>query len=105
MLFDRPVLRGAFACLLLSVPTVAMKRRVAWTCMTREQLKAFIEKVQIDPSLQARLLGARSSEDVFLMAKEHGHEFGAEHLSQLSEQELEGLSGGNWSSCICQDTA
>ena len=72
--------------------------------MSEEQLKAFLEKVKGDTSLQNRLKAAQSREDVFSMAKEHGHEFGAEHLSQLSEEELEGLSGGNWSTCICADT-
>ena len=28
------------------------------------------------------------------IAKEHGHEFGAEHISQLSEEELESVAGG-----------
>ena len=31
------------------------------------------------------------------IAKEHGHEFGNEHFSQLSEEELEGLDGGGGS--------
>ena len=29
------------------------------------------------------------------IAKEHGYEFTAEHRNQLSEEELEGLAGGN----------
>ena len=66
--------------------------------MSEEQLKAFIAKVQSDPSLQEKLKAAKSPEDVVSIAKEHGHEFSADHLSQLSEEELEGVSGG----CHCQ---
>ena len=73
--------------------------------MTKEQLQAFITKVQLDQSLQDRLKAAKSVDDVLSMAQLHGHSFGSEHLSQLSEEELEGLSGGIWSSCICYDTA
>ena len=73
--------------------------------MTKAQLQAFIEKVQLDPSLQDRLKAAKTVDDVLSMAQQHGHEFASEHLSQLSEEELEGLSGGIWSSCICYDTA
>ena len=35
-----------------------------------------------------------SPEDVVGIAKEHGHEFTADKISQLSEEELEGISGG-----------
>ena len=73
--------------------------------MTKAQLQAFIEKVQLDPSLQDRLKAAKTVDEVLSMAQQHGHEFASEHLSQLSEEELEGLSGGIWSSCICYDTA
>ena len=73
--------------------------------MTKEQLQAFIDKALDDPSLQSKLKVAKSKEQVLSMAKEYGHDFGTEHLSQLSEEDLESLSGGNWSSCICYDTA
>ena len=62
--------------------------------MSLEQLKAFLEKVKGDTSLQEKLKTARSSEDVVSIAKEHGHDFGTEHISQLSEEELEGVAGG-----------
>ena len=62
--------------------------------MSKEQLKAFLEKVQGDTSLQDRLKAAKSSDDVVSIAKEHGHEFGTEHISQLSEKELEEVAGG-----------
>ena len=62
--------------------------------MSAEQLKAFLEKVQGDTSLQDRLKAAKSKDDVVSIAKEHGHEFETEHLDQLSENELEGAAGG-----------
>ena len=66
--------------------------------MSLEQLKAFLEKVKGDPSLQEKLKAAKSPEDVVTIAKEHGHEFTADKLSQLqselSDRELEGVAGG-----------
>ena len=37
------------------------------------------------------------------IAKEHGHEFATEHMTQLSEDELEGLAGGSGSVLFCAD--
>ena len=62
--------------------------------MSQEQLKAFLEKVKADTSLQGNLKAAKSPEDVVAIAKEHGYDFGTEHISELSEKELESLSGG-----------
>ena len=62
--------------------------------MSAEQLKAFLEKVKGDTSLQEKLKAAKSQDDVVSMAKEHGHDFGTEHINQLSEEELEGVTGG-----------
>ena len=62
--------------------------------MSKEQLKAFLEKVKGDTSLQDRLKAAKSQDEVVSIAKEHGHDFGTEHISQLSEEELEGVAGG-----------
>ena len=67
--------------------------------MSDEQLKAFLEKVKGDTSLQERLKAAKSQDEVVSIAKEHGHEFGTEHISQLSEEELEGVAGGNQVQC------
>ena len=63
--------------------------------MSEDQLKAFLETVKGDSSLQEKLKAAKSPEDVVGIAKAHGHEFNSDHLSQLSEEELEGLSGGD----------
>ena len=62
--------------------------------MSQEQLKAFLTKVKADSSLQEKLQAAKSTEDVVGIAKEHGHEFTADKISQLSEEELEGVAGG-----------
>ena len=62
--------------------------------MSKEQLKAFLEKLKGDTSLQERLKAAKSQDDVVSIAKEHGHDFGTEHINQLSEAELDGVAGG-----------
>ena len=62
--------------------------------MSEEQLKAFLAKVKVDSILQQKLKAAKSPEDVVGIAKEHGHEFTADKISQLSEEELEGVAGG-----------
>ena len=62
--------------------------------MSLEQLKAFIAKVKGDSSLQEKLKAAKSPEDVVGIAKEHGHEFTADKVSELSGEELEGVAGG-----------
>ena len=71
--------------------------------MSLEQLKAFLAKVKGDSSLHEKLKAAKSPEDVVGIAKEHGHEFTADKISQISEKELEGLAGGGNSvgSCDC----
>ena len=65
--------------------------------MSEEQLKAFLEKVQIETSLQEKLKAAKSPEDVVGIAKEHGHEFTADKITELSEEELERVAGGTTS--------
>ena len=69
--------------------------------MSEEQLKAFLDKVKGDTTLQDRLKAAKSPDDVVSIAKEHGHDFDNEHISQLrkrelSEEELEGVAGGTF---------
>ena len=63
--------------------------------MTQEQLNAFLEKVKGETSLQEKLKAAKSQDDVVSIAKDHGHILGTEHISQLSEEELEGMDGGS----------
>ena len=63
--------------------------------MSKEQLKTFLEKVKGDTTLQEKLKGVKSPEDVVSIAKEHGHEFTADKITELSKEELDGVSGGN----------
>ena len=62
--------------------------------MSEEQLKAFIAKVKGDTSLQDKLKAAKSPEDVVAIAKEHGHEFTVDKITELSEKELVVIAGG-----------
>ena len=71
--------------------------------MSEEQLKAFIEKVQGDTSLQEKLKAAADSDAVVAIAKEAGFSISADDLnksSKLSEKELEGVAGGK--ACLTQ---
>ena len=77
--------------------------------MSLEQLKAFLEKVKGDSNLQDKLKAAKSSDEVVSIAKEHGHEFTADKISQLSEKDLEDVSAGgpritNPDDCGCMST-
>ncbi|WP_114994503.1 Nif11-like leader peptide family natural product precursor [Synechococcus sp. UW179A] len=63
--------------------------------MTLDQLKAFLAKVKGDSNLQEKLKAAKSPKDVVGIAKEHGHEFTADKITELSDEELEGVAGGN----------
>ena len=64
--------------------------------MSLEQLKVFLAKAKGDTRLQEILKVASSPEDVVGIAKEYGHEFTADKISQLSEEELGGVSGGTY---------
>ena len=78
--------------------------------MSKEQLKAFLEKVKGDTSLQEKLKAAADANAVAAIAKEAGFMISAGDLAkaqpELSETELEGVSGGgtytyceNWNPC------
>ena len=62
--------------------------------MSEEQRKAFLEKAKGDTSLQDKLKAAKSPEDVVAIAKEHGHEFTVDKITELSEKELVVIAGG-----------
>jgi len=67
--------------------------------MSEEQLKAFIEKVQGDDSLQEKLKAAANPDVVVSIAKEAGFSISADDLnkaqqSEISEEELEAVAGG-----------
>ena len=64
--------------------------------MSEDQLKAFIAKVQADPSLQEQLKAENA--DPIAIAKAAGFTIKQQDLhrgvSELSDEELEGVSGG-----------
>ena len=63
--------------------------------MSEEQLKAFLEKVKADTSLQEKLKAAADSDAVLAIAKEAGFSISAEdYASELYDKELEGAAGG-----------
>ena len=70
--------------------------------MSEEQLKAFIAKVQADPSLLEQL-NAEGADPVAI-AKAAGFSISTEDLKEhrqtLSDDELEGVAGGGcWDTC------
>ena len=68
--------------------------------MSDEQLKAFPEKLKVDPSLQDKLKAATDSDAVVAIANDAGFMISAEDLNKaelnLSEEELENVSGGGF---------
>ena len=66
--------------------------------MSLEQLKAFLEKVKGDTSLQEKLKAAADTNTVAAIAKEAGFMISADYLakakSELSDKELEAVAGG-----------
>ena len=84
--------------------------------MSEEQLKAFLEKLAADTSLQEKLKAAANSDAVLGIAKEAGFMIFADELkktqSEISDEELEGVAGGlcstgsfcYWNDCYDHDT-
>ena len=68
--------------------------------MSEEQLKAFLEKVKADTSLQEKLKAAADSDAVLAIAKEAGFSISSDDLkngqSEISDEELEDVAGGIW---------
>ena len=71
--------------------------------MSEEQLKAFLEKVKGDTSLQEKLKAASDVDAVVAIAKAAGFTITTEDLSShrqnLTEDELEGMAGGANTGC------
>jgi predicted ribosomally synthesized peptide with nif11-like leader len=69
------------------------------TAMSEEQLKAFLEAVKANEGLQEQLKAAADADTVVAIAKSAGFAISAEELqraqAELSEEELEGVAGGN----------
>ena len=78
--------------------------------MSEEQLKAFLEKVQGDTSLQEKLKAAGSNEAAIEIAKAAGFAITAEDIQsmqsstvELSDEELENVAGGgNYTGADCR---
>ena len=66
--------------------------------MSEEQLKAFLEKVKADTSIQEKLKAAADAEAVIAIAKVAGFTITSNDLSEtqseMSEEELEAVAGG-----------
>ena len=76
--------------------------------MSEEQLKAFLEKVKSDTSLQDKLMAATDADAVAGIAKEAGFIVSVDDLkraeSEVSDDELEAAAGGgaNTQTVACQ---
>ena len=72
--------------------------------MSEEQLKAFLEKVKGDTTLQEKLKAASDADAVVAIAKEAGFSIAADHLikalTEISDEELEQAAGGCIWSCL-----
>ena len=66
--------------------------------MSKEQLKAFLEKVKADTSLQEQLNAATNIDAVVEIAKASGFVISADDLkkaqAEVSDEELENAAGG-----------
>ena len=74
--------------------------------MSEEQLKAFLEKVKADTSLQEKLKAAADFDAVLAIANEAGFMISADEVQiGLSDDELEGAAGGGGDpsepTCLC----
>ena len=74
--------------------------------MSEDQLKAFLEKVKGDTSLQEKLKAATSPEAALEIAKDAGFSITAEDIqsmqstmAELSDEALEGAAGGQNRGC------
>ena len=66
--------------------------------MSEEQLKAFLEKVKGDTSLQEKLKAAADFDAVLAIANEAGFMISADDVrTEISDSELEGAAGGGCS--------
>ena len=66
--------------------------------MSQEQLKAFLEKVKGDTSLQEKLKAAADVDATLAIAKEAGFSISGDDLKdaqlEISDEDLEGAAGG-----------
>ncbi len=66
--------------------------------MSEEQLKAFLEAVKADAGLQEKMKAASDPDAVVEIAKAAGYAISVDEIkksqAEISEEELEGVSGG-----------
>ena len=73
--------------------------------MSEEQLKAFIEKVKADTSLQEKLKAAANPDAIAAIAKEAGFSISADDLKnaqsaiEMSDEQMEEIQGGVTGGC------
>jgi predicted ribosomally synthesized peptide with nif11-like leader len=72
--------------------------------MSRETAKSFMEKLKTDAALADQVKNAKTADEVVQKAMEMGYAFSEQDLlevtAQLSESELQGVSGGK-TTCTC----
>ena len=72
--------------------------------MSEEQLKAFLEKVKADTSLQEQLKAAADTDAVLAIAKEAGFSISVDDVrTKISDKELEGAAAGRSTYDCCTD--
>ena len=84
--------------------------------MSEDQLKAFVEKVKGDTSLQEKLKAASDADAVVSIAKEEGFSISIDDIKaqllelsdeagdvELSDEELEGVAGGVAGGCLREE--
>lgn len=68
--------------------------------MSIEAARAYVERVKRDEEFASRVSSASSKEERAIIAKSEGYDFTPEELSkvtsELSDEELEAVSGGSW---------
>ena len=78
--------------------TCAKTAAEVYPLMSEEQLKAFLEKVKADSSLQEKLKTNADVEEVVAIAKEAGFMISVDEFkmaqAEISDEELEGVAGG-----------
>ena len=78
--------------------TCAKTAAEVYPLMSEEQLKAFLEKVKADSSLQEKLKTNADVEAVIAIAKEAGFMISVDEFkmaqAEISDEELEGVAGG-----------
>ena len=85
-----------------------MKYNLPLLPMSEEQLAALLAKLKDDEGLQEKLKGAADLDAVLAIAKDAGFDvskadwlrYQANQTLELSDEELEGMSGGNDQGCV-----